>query len=80
MYIIRRYALFLLIPLILLTISCQKSETTRTEEEKNAGLEVDESAPDFSLRNQDQLKIVLSEFKGKKNVILIFYPLDFTPV
>ncbi len=80
MYIIKRYTLFLLIPLLLLTISCQKSETTKTEEEKNTGLEVDEPAPDFSLRNQDQLKIVLSEFKGKKNVILVFYPLDFTPV
>jgi peroxiredoxin len=37
-----------------------------------------EPAPDFSLRNQDGEKVSLSDFRGKK-VLLVFYPLDFSP-
>ncbi|MHA1972017.1 MAG: redoxin domain-containing protein [Candidatus Hodarchaeales archaeon] len=37
-------------------------------------------APDFSLPAQDGKKIRLSDYKGKKNVMLAFYPQDFTPV
>ncbi len=36
-------------------------------------------APDFSGLNQDSKKIKLSSFKGKKNVVLYFYPKDMTP-
>ncbi|HTK86290.1 MAG TPA: redoxin domain-containing protein, partial [Nitrospiraceae bacterium] len=31
-------------------------------------------APDFTLKDQDQKDVKLSEFKGKKNVVLAFYP------
>ena len=44
------------------------------------GLEVGEEAPDFRLKNQDQATVVLSDFRGVSNVILVFYPLAFTPV
>jgi peroxiredoxin len=37
-------------------------------------------APDFTLKDQDQNDITLSSFQGKKNVVLAFYPLDFSPV
>jgi peroxiredoxin len=37
-------------------------------------------APDFELDSTDGSKVKLSDFKGKKNVLLSFYPLDFTPV
>jgi peroxiredoxin len=37
-------------------------------------------APDFELENQDKTKIKLSDFRGKKTVVLAFYPLDFSPV
>jgi len=36
-------------------------------------------APDFTAVDQDGKKIKLSSFKGKKNVILYFYPKDMTP-
>ncbi len=36
-------------------------------------------APDFSATDQDGNKIKLSSFKGKKNVVLYFYPKDMTP-
>jgi peroxiredoxin (alkyl hydroperoxide reductase subunit C) len=40
---------------------------------------VGEPAPDFTLRNQDGGKVSLSDFRGRK-VLLVFYPLDFSPV
>lgn len=41
---------------------------------------VGQDAPDFELDNQDKQKIKLSDFRGKKKVVLMFYPLDFSPV
>ena len=40
---------------------------------------VGEPAPDFTLRNQDGEKVSLSDFRGRK-LLLVFYPLDFSPV
>ena len=37
------------------------------------------AAPDIMLKDQDQKEIKLSDFRGKKNVVLIFYPLDWSP-
>jgi mycoredoxin-dependent peroxiredoxin len=38
------------------------------------------AAPDFTLKDQHQKEIKLSDFAGKKNVVLVFYPLDWSPV
>ena len=37
-------------------------------------------APDFELMNQDKNKVKLSDYRGKKKVMLLFYPMDFSPV
>lgn len=37
-----------------------------------------EPAPDFSLPVSRDQKIGLKDFIGKKNVVIAFYPLDFT--
>ncbi len=42
-------------------------------------LEVGQPAPDFELSSTTGNKISLSDYKGKKNVLVAFYPLDFTP-
>ena len=39
---------------------------------------VGEQAPTFTLRDQDGEKVSLSDFKGRK-VMLVFYPADFSP-
>lgn len=46
----------------------------------NAPLNAGETAPDFELMNQDKNKVKLSDFRGKKKVVLLFYPMDFSPV
>ena len=40
---------------------------------------VGEPAPDFTLRDQDGEKVSLSDYRGRK-VMLVFYPGDFSPV
>jgi peroxiredoxin len=37
-------------------------------------------APDFELMNQDRNKVKLSSYRGKRKVVLLFYPMDFSPV
>ena len=44
-------------------------------------LKVGDAAPDFELPgHRDREKFKFSDLKGKKNVVLVFYPLDWTPV
>jgi thioredoxin-dependent peroxiredoxin len=42
-------------------------------------LEPGQPAPDFELPDADMQTVDLSAFKGKKNVVLYFYPKDGTP-
>ncbi len=44
-------------------------------------LKVGDKAPDFELSgHRGDEKFKLSNLRGKKNVVLVFYPLDWTPV
>ena len=45
-----------------------------------AEIKVGDTAPDFNLKDQDQKDVKLSDYRGKKNVVLAFYPLDWSPV
>jgi peroxiredoxin len=44
-----------------------------------SALEVGDKAPDFELPSSQGGKLKLSNFQGKKNVLIEFYVLDFTP-
>ena len=41
-------------------------------------LKVGDTAPDFTLMSTNRQKVTLSEFRGKKNVVLAFFPAAFT--
>jgi peroxiredoxin len=43
------------------------------------GISVGQPAPDFALKDQSQKDVKLSDYRGK-NVVLVFYPLDWSPV
>lgn len=48
-----------------------------------AALKVGDMAPDFevpAVQGPEKMKIRLSDYRGKKNVVIAFYPLDWTPV
>ncbi|TFE01254.1 thioredoxin-dependent thiol peroxidase [Jeotgalibacillus sp. R-1-5s-1] len=42
-------------------------------------MKIGEKAPDFTLQTQDGESVSLSDFLGKKQVVLYFYPKDMTP-
>jgi peroxiredoxin len=48
--------------------------------EKKMALKVGQYAPDFTLENHLGGKTRLSDYLGKKNVVLAFFPLAWTPV
>lgn len=41
-------------------------------------ISVNDKAPEFKLQNTDREFISLSDFQGKRNVVLLFYPLAFS--
>jgi peroxiredoxin len=43
-------------------------------------LTIGQEAPDFTLMNQHGESVSLSSFKGKKNVVIIFYPFAFSGI
>ncbi len=43
-------------------------------------LKVGSKAPDFKLTSHKDAPVSLSDYAGKRSVILVFYPLDFSPV
>jgi mycoredoxin-dependent peroxiredoxin len=43
-------------------------------------IDVGDEAPDFELMDQDRNPVRLSSFRGRKNVVVVFYPLAFTGV
>src|SRR5262245_22865122 len=43
-------------------------------------LKVGQPAPEFSVTSADGRELKLADFRGKKNVVVYFYPADFTLV
>ncbi|MCV7302556.1 peroxiredoxin [Mycobacterium barrassiae] len=43
-------------------------------------IEVGAEAPDFTLKDQNGQPVTLSDFRGNKNVLLVFFPLAFTGI
>lgn len=41
---------------------------------------VGQTAPEFTLKDQSMGEVKLADFRGKKNVVIMFYPLDWSPV
>ena len=70
------YRRLLISPLLLAVLSvvvlAQQSPPPKTH------LKVGDPAPDFTLRATDGKTYKLSDFKGKKNVVLAIYVLAFT--
>jgi mycoredoxin-dependent peroxiredoxin len=43
-------------------------------------VEVGTQAPDFTLKNQNHEPVTLSSFRGKRNLLLVFYPFAFSGI
>lgn len=84
---IKRLALLLLLPAILAVSGFAQQTTTPAPPAAapapqpappKTHLRVGQPAPDFTLRATDGKTYKLSDFKGKKNVVLAAYVLAFT--
>ena len=53
--------------------------TTSAKKSASSALTVGDAAPDFSMPADNGETVSLAQFKGKKNVVLYFYPKDDTP-
>ncbi len=67
----------LLISLLLLAV-CSVVALAQQPTPPKTHLKVGDAAPDFTLRATDGKTYKLSDFKGKKNVVLAIYVLAFT--
>lgn len=61
----------------LIAVSCGLSFGQGPEPPKTH-LKIGDAAPAFTLVDQNGARVSLSDFKGKKNVVLAFYVLAFT--
>ena len=53
---------------------------TAADKRSAMSIAVGQTAPDFTLKDQSQKEVKLSDYVGKKNVVLVFYPLDWSPI
>ena len=63
---------------LLLALVGQFSAAAQEEAIAKTNLKVGDTAPDFSLLSDKWEQVKLSDYRGKKNVILAFYVLAFT--
>jgi cytochrome oxidase Cu insertion factor (SCO1/SenC/PrrC family) len=65
---------------LLMLLAGQVPAAAQAEKEtiSKTNLKVGDSAPDFTLLGNDWKPVKLSDYRGKKNVILAFYVLAFT--
>ncbi len=52
----------------------------RAEAEGQVLLRVGDPAPDFTLATHNEGELNLAWYQGRRNVVLAFYPADWTPV
>lgn len=64
--------------LLLLLMAAQFPAAAQDDAVAKTTLKVGDVAPDFTLLSDEWKPVKLSDFRGKKNVILAFYVLAFT--
>jgi cytochrome oxidase Cu insertion factor (SCO1/SenC/PrrC family) len=70
--------LILFISICAAPVLAQQSTTAQQPAPPSTHLKVGQPAPDFTLMDTAGKEVKLSDFKGKKNVVLAFYVLAFT--
>ena len=66
--------------MMLLVVACNSMALAqqRPASEIVSNVKVGQAAPDFTLNDQNNKPVKLSDYKGKKSVVLAFYVLAFT--
>ena len=66
-----------LLTILLLAAFCVSAQQVQ-QSQQATHLKVGEAAPDFTLAGTNNFNFKLSDFKGKKNVVIAFFPAAFT--
>jgi cytochrome oxidase Cu insertion factor (SCO1/SenC/PrrC family) len=61
-------------------VGCSSDSDCDCSQVNNAKLEVGDEAADFRLPDHKGGYVRLSDYEGKSNVVIAFYPAAFTPV
>ena len=69
---------FLVVFVLALVFSVAASAQQNAPAPLMSNVKIGDSAPDFTLPDHTGKQVKLSDFKGKKNVVLAFYVLAFT--
>ena len=59
---------------VILIVAASGEKTVTTPDTLKVGM----IAPDFTLKDEEGIERHLSDYLGKKNIVLAFYPKDFT--
>jgi peroxiredoxin len=73
----KKIALLLLL-IFVVHFPAARTATAQEDAIAKTNLKVGDVAPDFTLLSDKWEKVKLSDFRGKKNVVLAFYVLAFT--
>ena len=73
----RRISIFMA-TLLLASLALPFAASAQQAQELMSKVKVGEMAPDFTLPDQNNKPVKLSDFRGNKNVVLAFYVLAFT--
>jgi peroxiredoxin len=65
-------------PLSFITLALVASPFFAQQPQQHTQLKVGDTAPDFTLPDNNNHPVKLSDFRGKKNVVLAFFPAAFT--
>ena len=64
--------------LLLLAATCSMVQSSvQGQQAMTDGLQLGAAAPDFALSNIEGKRVQLKDYRGKKNVALVFYPALF---
>jgi len=72
------FGLVVLLALAAVALAQQPAAPNQQPTAPKTHLKVGDPAPDFTLTDNNRKQVKLSDFKGKKNVVLAFYVLAFT--
>jgi len=65
--------------LLALAAAAQQKEAAKEAPPPAPKIKIGDTAPDFTLKDQNGNDVSLASFRGKKNVVLAFYVFAFTP-
>lgn len=74
----KAFCLAVLLAMAAFTFARQSPAPNQQPTAPKTQLKVGDAAPDFTLTDNNRNQVKLSDFKGKKNVVLAFYVLAFT--